>query len=468
MRFGKHSCLTRKIGANHPLAGKTVYIPAMAEPSVEALCAVLRWMGIEARPTPPPDARTLELGGKYTSGDECFPAKITTGDFLKITQQPGFDAKSTVLFMATTDGPCRFGQYAPSLRKVLRDLGHADVQVLSPHGEHGYSDFQDFDTAFVRTAWRAVVSADVLRKLLLQARPYETMPGEADRVFKVSVEDFCQTLEQSCSDAACQMGSLTASLGRARDRFNAVPACFDRRRPLIGIVGEIFCRLNNFSNQDLVRRLEAHGAECWMTDISEWIGYTNMEESRNLRLRSQSYSWGMIETKLRSRIQQTDEQALRSLFVENFTGYEEPSIEEVIDLARPYLPFPGAEGEMVTNLGRSAYLVMHGVDGIVDISPFTCMNGVVSEALYPKLSRDYAGIPIRNFYFDGQQLDLDRDIGIYLELAQSYRERKPYKRFYPSRFSQRMENVEMAVGAPSTVHAASNFSSESPKATRIN
>ncbi len=113
MPVHKHRCVTQRVGANHPLAGKKVYIPDMAEGSVEALCAVLRWMGIEARPTPPSDARSLELGGKHTSGDECFPAKITTGDFLKIAQQPGFDAKRTVFFMGTTDGPCRFGQYAP-------------------------------------------------------------------------------------------------------------------------------------------------------------------------------------------------------------------------------------------------------------------------------------------------------------------------------------------------------------------
>ncbi|HMB84407.1 MAG TPA: hypothetical protein VKI40_10210 [Terriglobales bacterium] len=442
MQLRKHRCVTRKVGADHPLAGKTVYIPAMAEGSVAALCAVLRWMGIEARPTPPPDAHTLELGGKHTSGDECFPAKITTGDFLKIAQQPGFNAKHTVFMMATTDGPCRFGQYAPFLRKILREQGYGDVQVLSPHGEHGYSDFQDFDTAFVRTAWRAVVSADILRKLLLQTRPYETQPGEADRAFRESLEDFCQTLEQSCSDTACQMRSLTASLLRARARFHAVPARFDGSRPLIGIVGEIFCRLNNFSNQDLVRRLEGQGAECWMADIAEWIAYTNMEEVRNLGLASRTYSWQMIKSKLRSRIQHADEHALRSLFVEDFAGYEEPGVEEVLKLAQPYLPFPGAEGEMVMNMGRSAYLALHGADGIVDISPFTCMNGVVSEAIYPKLSRDYGGIPIRNFYFDGQQSDLDRDIGIYLELARSYREKKPYERFYPSRFS-RQENVDM-------------------------
>jgi predicted nucleotide-binding protein (sugar kinase/HSP70/actin superfamily) len=178
-----------------------------------------------------------------------------------------------------------------------------------------------------------------------------------------------------------------------------------------------------------------------MADIAEWIAYTNIEEVRNLRLAGRGYSWGMIKSKLRSRIQHADEHALRSLFVEDFAGYEEPGVEEVIELARPYLPFPGAEGEMVTNIGRSEYLAMQGVDGIVDISPFTCMNGVVSEAIYPKLSRDYAGIPIRNFYFDGQQSDLDRDIGIYLELARSYRKKKPYARFYASRFA-RQGNVD--------------------------
>jgi hypothetical protein len=62
------------------------------------------------------------------------------------------------------------------------------------------------------------------------------------------------------------------------------------------------------------------------------------------------------------------------------------------------------------------------------------MNGIVSEAIYPRLSKDYGGIPIRNFYFDGTQSDLDRDLGIYMELARSYKERKPYQRVYPACF----------------------------------
>ena len=68
---------------------------------------------------------------------------------------------------------------------------------------------------------------------------------------------------------------------------------------------------DTFSNQDLVHRLEGQGAECWMADIAEWIAYTNVEEVRNLRLAGWSYSWEMIKSKLRSRIQHADEHALR-------------------------------------------------------------------------------------------------------------------------------------------------------------
>ena len=67
----------------------------------------------------------------------------------------------------------------------------------------------------------------------------------------------------------------------------------------------------------------------------------------------------------------------------------------------------------------------------IDVSPFTCMNGIICEAVYPRVSRDLGGIPIRNFYFDGTQSDLDRDLGVYLELARTYQRRKKYQRVFP-------------------------------------
>jgi predicted nucleotide-binding protein (sugar kinase/HSP70/actin superfamily) len=186
----------------------------------------------------------------------------------------------------------------------------------------------------------------------------------------------------------------------------------------------------------LIRKLESYGAECGLSHIAEWVAYTNTEQERKLRLRGRVISLDMLKARLRSHIQHSDEHTLIAPFHDDFLGYEEPEVEEVLELAWPYLPVCGAQGEMVLSVGRAAYLALHGADGVIDISPFTCMNGIVSEAIYPKLSREYGGIPIRNFYFDGTQSDLDRDLGIYLELARSYREKKPFPRKYAPCFAQ--------------------------------
>ncbi len=431
----RHRHISRKIGADHPLAGKKIYIPAMAQGSVECFASVFRWLGVEAYPTPPSNERTRELGAKFTAGDECYPAKVTVGDFLRIIEEPDFDAKRAVFFMATAEGPCRFGQYAPFLKKLLRDAGYPGVQVLAPTSKNGYTDMGDIARPFMRAAWRALVSADLLRKALLKTRPYEERAGDADRTFYECLEDMCDTIEHSCSDAKCQLEAMVESMHRARARFRRVPARYDRGVPLIGVVGEIFCRLNNFSNDDLVRKLESYEAEAWLSDIMEWIGYTNSEQVRRLKLVGRGFSLDMGKTLLRDHIQHEDEHALCEPWKEDAVGYEEPPIQEILKCAEPYLPVSGVMGEMVLSVGKAAYLAQKGADGIIDISPFTCMNGIVSEAVYPKISKDFGGIPIRNFYFDGTQSDLDRDLGIYMELARSYREKKKYQRRYPAYFA---------------------------------
>lgn len=86
------------------------------------------------------------------------------------------------------------------------------------------------------------------------------------------------------------------------------------------------------------------------------------------------------------------------------------------------------------NIGGSIYYHSKGADGIIDISPFTCMNGIVSEAIYPSVSADHDGIPIKNFYFDETESDYDRDVEIFLELASTYRKRKAKERIYPTFF----------------------------------
>src|SRR5512141_2554251 len=128
---------TRKeLGAEHPLKGKRVYIPPMAYGSGRAFASVFRAIGVDADILRPSDDRTRELGSRYTSGDECYPAKVTVGDFMKLLEQPDIDPEKVLLFMPTADGPCRFGQYAPYLKQVLAANGYDQTEIISPTSDN--------------------------------------------------------------------------------------------------------------------------------------------------------------------------------------------------------------------------------------------------------------------------------------------------------------------------------------------
>jgi predicted nucleotide-binding protein (sugar kinase/HSP70/actin superfamily) len=407
----------------HPLKGKRIFIPPMAAGSARAFASAFRAIGLEAEPTPPSDHRTRELGARYTSGDECYPAKVTVGDFMKVLERPDTDPARIALFMPTAQGPCRFGQYAPYLRQILDGNGHEGVEILSPTSQNSYAGLGTLAKPFVRTGWRALLCADLLEKMLLIHRPYEAARGDAESAYEEALQDLCRTLEGTSTEPGEQLRALRESMVRAHDGFSKLGILRSGRLPLIGVVGEIFCRLNTFSNENLVQSLEGYGAEAWLSDITEWIWYTTSEVFRKLKLENRIWTLEALGAWVRKRVQKHDEHVLLEPFAEDFTGREEPDIYEVLECARPYLPREGAFGEMVLNVGKVVYLARKGAAGIIDISPFTCMNGIVCEAIYPRISRDLGGLPIRNFYFDGTQSDLDRDLGVYMELARSFQKR---------------------------------------------
>ncbi len=419
------------LSLNSPFATKKVYVPPMAYGSGRCFVSAFRALGVDADITSPSDHRTREIGARHTSGDECYPAKVTVGDFLKVLEQPGADPNRVAFFMPTADGPCRFGQYAPMLRRILDSNGYPNVMVLSPSSENSYGDLGELARPFVRTAWRMLVAADILSKMLLVTRPHEVEKGATEAAYAACLDDLCHTVETSPIGPAPQLQALQRAMVRARDRFHRVRSSRHPSTPLIGVVGEIFCRLNTFSNEDLIRRLEEYGGEAWLSDLTEWVWYTMAEQFRKLKLTGRQFSRTMLSAYMRRYIQRKDEHVLLHPFREDLAGYAEPPVEEILEYARPYLPPEGALGEMVLSVGKAVFLAKQGADGIIDISPFTCMNGIVCEAIYPRLSRDLGGIPIRTFYFDGTQSDLDRDLGVYMELVRTYQKRKRYARVVP-------------------------------------
>ena len=418
------------------LRGRTLYVPQMAYAGARLAAAAFRSVGVDATVAPSSDAETLELGGEHASGEECLPHKVTLGDFLKVCRAPGFDPSKTAFLMVTAHGPCRFGQYAPYLENVLAESGWGDVLVFSPTSKNGYRDLGDKSTEVLRATWMGVVVGDLAQKFLLKTRPYETQPGASDAVFEQAVTDLEAVVATQGLTPKERLARLVAQVERMRDRFRAVPADYVRGRPLIGLVGEIFCRLNSFSNDNVDRRIEKLGGECWLSDIAEWVWYTDWEQqSRMVRQRGR-FNTDFLKIKLKTHVQHGDEQALYAPVRDDIAGYEEPQhVRDVLALSEPYLPPEGCLGEMVLSAGKTIYLHGKGADGIVDISPFTCMNGIICEAVYPKISSDHDDLPIRMCYYDGVNTDVERDLEIFLDLARSYQRRKTETRVYPAYFA---------------------------------
>lgn len=421
-------------GRKLSLVGRKLYVPQMSHGGSVAFAAAFRSLGFDAHVSPESDHRTLELGGKYTSGEECLPARVTLGDFLKVTEQPGFDPDKTAFFMPTADGPCRFGQYSPYIKKVMRDLGMENVLVFSPSSRDGYEGLGDNVNDLMRTALRGLICADILRKMLHKTRPYERHKGDTDKVHDECLAAVEKILERQDITHPNRIAALVGEMTRCRDRFRKVDCDYSEPRPLIGVVGEIFCRMTPFTNEYTIRKVEEYGGECTLAHIVEWLWYTNLEQQKRIRHRGKTFSMEMVAAKIKNSIQLKDEHALYGPYHDDFVGYEEPDIRDIFKYAENYLPQKGSLGEMMLSAGKTVFHYHQGCDGVIDISPFTCMNGIVTEAVYPKISREQDNMPIRNFFFDGTQSDLDRDVSIFMELARNYRSRKVTTRRMPRYF----------------------------------
>jgi predicted nucleotide-binding protein (sugar kinase/HSP70/actin superfamily) len=417
------------------LLGKTLYIPRMSIEGVTLMAAAYRALGVNGQPVPESDDSTLELARKYTIGEECYPEIVTLGGFLKVLLDSDFDPAKTAFLMPTAGGPCRFGQYKNLFEKILQDKGLDDVLVVAPTSDDGYEGMGGSAGNLIRLGWWAVVCADAVRKLLLQTRPYEINIGETDRIHQAGLEALSAVIERQDLPMKEKFRKLVDVLARVGEQFARIPANYSRTKPLVGVVGEIYCRLDDFTNSDLIRVVEKQGGECWLASISEWVFYTNFMQKYELTLKSRFISKAIAGSIIRNKIQIHDEHQLLAGLHKRFKGYDEPeNIKSIAENALPYLPYYGALGEMVLNVGGAIHYYKKGADGVIDISPFTCMNGIVCEAMYPRVSQDHEHVPIRSFYFDGTQTDLDRDVEIFLELAHSYKKRKKINRVYPTHF----------------------------------
>ncbi len=381
----------RQVSYSKSGGARKIFIPRMCDHAF-ALASAFRRHGIEAEPTEPPDSLTLELGRKHTSGKECYPCIITTGDMVKICAKPGFDPGASAFFMPSGTGPCRFGQYNMLHRLVLDEIGFPDVPIYAPNQDEGlYRDLGMVGSSFVRSAWQGIVATDLLNKCLHESRPYEKEKGTAEALHREFRGVICGAIEKGLP--------MEPALRDMREAFEALPKNHTQR-PLIGIVGEIYVRSNEFSNESVIKKIEALGGEVWLAPFGEWIFYqnhTNIDASKRKGKLSEYFS--CLTTHF---VQTRIEKKYASIFDGYLKTLHEPPIKETLSLALPYLK-ASFQGEAILSMGKSVDFARQGVSGLVNAMPFNCMPGTIVAALLKKFSEDYEGFPYISMSYDGNE-----------------------------------------------------------------
>ena len=393
---------------------RTVLIPNMS-PHAYALAAAFQSCGMSAEVMEEPDQETLHWGRKHTSGKECFPCIVTTGDMVKYVKRDGFDRDKVAFFMGGSGGPCRFGQYNTLQRIVLDELGYEDVPIYAPNQASSfYNDIGIVGRKFLRQGWRGIVAVDVLIKAQRETRPYETEPGAADATFEECLDDLFE--------AVATDGDLVAAMRRSRQRFDRVPIDRSEEKPIIGYVGEFYIRANRFSNQDVVAHLEALGAEVWEAPVFEWFLYRNFRRSMRSKLDGDTKLW--LKNILRDFFQKRDEHKLLGPFHDFLRNAEEPPTREVLDYAAPYI-HESFEGEAIMTVGKAVDFVRKSLDGIVAAMPFTCMPGTISNAVLKHVREQENGFPFLNMVYDGfEQSTAATRLEAFIHQARDYRARR--------------------------------------------
>jgi predicted CoA-substrate-specific enzyme activase len=371
---------------------RRIYLPPMTDQAL-ALVAAFEACGAEAESLPESDEETLELGRRLTSGKECYPLILTTGDLAKLLQRPGFNPEKSAFFMPAANGPCRFGQYHRFHRLILDELGYPLMPVYSPdQTETMYQEIGMVGGDFDRIAWRGVVAIDLLEKKLWETRPYERRAGDTDQVY--------QHYLQKVYEAMRDRGDEVKVLKEAREAFKDVALNGSRDKPVVGIVGEIYTRANKFSNENAIREIEALGGEVWMPPIGEWLLYVNFTARKNAIAHRR---WLLLlQVLFKGRVQYKIEHHLTEIFEGCVRNLHEPKISETLALARGYL-HPSFEGEAILSIGKSRDFVRKGAAGLVNIMPFTCMPGTVVNSLFKRFREEHDNIPFLNLAYDGQE-----------------------------------------------------------------
>ena len=362
--------------------------------------------------------KAVDMGLKYVNNDACYPSIVVTGQMLEAVKSGKYDVDRLALLMSQTGGCCRASNYVSFIRRALDKAGYPQIPVISLN-LNGMEKNEGFhiSAGTLMEALRALVLGDLMMRCLYRTRPYELVPGSANALH--------ERWNKRCLDYL--RGEKGAPGYRQLCReivadFDALPIREGRRKPRVGIVGEILVKYMPMANNHLVDLLEREGAEAVVPELLDFF---------SMILYNQEYKHKYLGTgfwsALLSRIGIEGIEAVRRPAVEALeksSRFGTPRhIREVAEPTRPFLSIGNQYGEGWFLCGEMVELLEEGVNNIVCIQPFACLpNHVMGKGVIKALKKAYPKANIAAVDYDPGASEVNQLNRLKLMLTAARRE----------------------------------------------
>ena len=363
----------------------------MGRLSAELVGATLRGLGLNTKTMPVPDIYTLQMARNHASGKECLPSHLVLGSALKYLSSDQYRKDEIyILFVPTTTGPCRTGQYFVFYENLFKDLRLENVVVFTMDSDNSYTEL---GTEFTKYAWWAAVIGDYMKDVETSLRTCAADPVEAMKVYD-------QVWQKMISVAEQDITKVLPVLKDIADTISGIPLARKMEDcPKVLIVGEIYVRRDDFAVDELIQQFSRHGIVGKVSNVAEWFYYCDFVRHYELKKKLKLAPWyrrpftrefrdiidWRIEHVYKKHVEKNVRETLNSTGLVPHTPHD---MNKIMKNAEKHFASHELHSEICISSGVAATAMMDGYSGIVNISPFACLIGRVIEGLYTPWARE--------------------------------------------------------------------------------
>ena len=370
-----------------PLREYTYYVPAFMDHAY-AITGALKASGCKAVLLPPTDERSWNLGLKHAYGRECHPFIAFTGDLLKAAERPDFKPEEACYFGPSYFGPCLLPQYPLALHLILERLGLAEVTVMNITDP---TNMKELGIPYLVRMVIGLYIIDRLYKWKTEIEPYEMKKGEVGQVYG----RILTRLEKGLAE-----GSFFRVLKESVARFQRIPlSTRNGTRPKIGIVGDVYTRANEHSNDRLYDKLNQLGFEVWTSCSVVDVSFLGMEQWHAELFKQGRMVEGFAAKALIPAIKIV-RKLLDRYFPATIRTPQERQYPDILRASSKHADF-WIDKVLSLNLNRIEEFHRAGADGIINVMCHNCMLGTITASLSGSLRADIDDTPLCTLVYEG-------------------------------------------------------------------